>query len=204
LWGFDSNALIVVTLSVHNGAHVFRYDGVQWIPDTQAPGTTLNAVWGATPNDVFVVGSGTGHYANNMWTTTVSGFWYGVSGGDGTAVAVGNPAPNNVIRFSGGAWAPDPTGTNYRLLDISVTGSTEFAVGRTNAGGAPVVLRREGSWTDLSTALPGDVSTLELNAVFAISPTDGLAPFRRTPELSRCAAIPVSALVVDRAHHVDG
>src|SRR5262249_3847228 len=32
----------------------------------------------------------------------------------------------------------------------------------------------------------------------------GLAPTGRTRELSRCAAIPVSVLVVDRAHHVDG
>jgi len=33
---------------------------------------------------------------------------------------------------------------------------------------------------------------------------DGLVPFRRTPELSRCAAIPVSVFVVDGTHHVDG
>jgi hypothetical protein len=32
----------------------------------------------------------------------------------------------------------------------------------------------------------------------------GLVPFRRTPELSRCAAIPVSVFVVDGTHHVDG
>ncbi len=32
----------------------------------------------------------------------------------------------------------------------------------------------------------------------------GLAPFRRTPELSCCAAIPVSILVVNGTHHVDG
>src|SRR5262249_1882304 len=35
-------------------------------------------------------------------------------------------------------------------------------------------------------------------------PPFGLAPLWRTPGLSRVAAIPVSTLVVDRAHHVDG
>lgn len=32
----------------------------------------------------------------------------------------------------------------------------------------------------------------------------GLAPVAQTPELSRCAAIPVAVLVIDRTQHVDG
>src|SRR5262249_32977354 len=51
-------------------------------------------------------------------------------------------------------------------------------------------------------APPGDAT--RACARTTLLPRCGLAPTGRTPELGRCAAIPVSVLVVDRAHHVDG
>jgi hypothetical protein len=50
----------------------------------------------------------------------------------------------------------------------------------------------------------GSALMMRLRSTKSAAKRAGLAPFRRTPELSRCAAIPVAVLVVDGAHHVDG
>jgi hypothetical protein len=50
----------------------------------------------------------------------------------------------------------------------------------------------------------GDSHDGERASIRRLGIKSGLAPAERTPELSRCAAIPVPVLVVDRTHHVDG
>jgi hypothetical protein len=175
MWGFDASTIYAATTGTYSGTKLFRFDGSTWVPQLPSPASFVFALWGANPNAVFAVGQlgEVGRY-NGSWTyATQSGSTLnGVFGTDANnAIAVGTAGA--AIRYTG-SWASDPTGTSYLLKDVGGAGGLELAVGRVslaNNGGA--VVRKQGTWTDLTSSLPS--GTLDLKGVWVVSPTQAYA-----------------------------
>jgi len=119
------------------GGHVRHFDGTQWSVDfSMPPGYSWHGIWAAAPDDVHVVGTGSGltaefgHYDGNGWTITPSpinsaleGIW-GRSSNDVWAVARAA-----LLHFDGNGWQVVENAPGNELTGIWGVDSDRIFVG---------------------------------------------------------------------------
>jgi hypothetical protein len=140
---------------------ILRYNGSSWSPMTHGATVTLDGVWAAAPNDVFVVGDGGTilHYNGTSWSTMTSGTTVNLNDVWGTSsnnvIAVGENG--TTLHYNGSSWQPKDSGTSNVLLGMWGTSSTDaYAV-----GGVATFIRFDGtSWNDQS--LTGNLNILDV------------------------------------------
>lgn len=153
-------------------ANVYRFDGTAWSLQETSPHPVL-AMWSTTPDHVWTAGllATTGYYNGSTWveddmtlnlTVSLNGLW----GSSVTDVfAVGQ---NGTVLHWNGAWSQQSTSTTYILLAAWGSSSTDvYAVGRT-AGGLPIALHYNGTWSDVTTTLP-PTGTVALQGIWGSS-----------------------------------
>jgi len=106
--------------------------------------TSVNAIWGSSPTDVFAVGdwnsidhfngitwSDQGYYDPSPVDPEGWNWWYGIWGSSGNNVfAVGNGMMTNVYHYDGSVWLSMTSGTTKQLNGIwGSSGSDVFVVG---------------------------------------------------------------------------
>jgi photosystem II stability/assembly factor-like uncharacterized protein len=158
---------------------------------TLAPGSVMDSVWGASPSDIFVVGSTPTdggailHYDGLTWAPMHSGTSHKLNSVWGTSsrdvFAVGNTG--TILHYDGSTWSPVQSGTYNVLINIrGVSSGDMFVVGQ-NA----TILHYDGkAWSVMNDKWPvqpapvhedrgvGDVAPY-LEGVWAASPTDVFA-----------------------------
>lgn len=150
---------------------VARFDGTAWRRLHLGLEHWMNAVWGASANDVYVVGAGGDivHFDGSSWagqggvtTQSLNAVW----GASGRVFAVGD---NGVIlTTTGNGWTAMSSGTGANLHAIwGRSASDVYAAGN---GGA--IVHYDGvSWSPVASPSPFDISDLwgvGANAVFGV------------------------------------
>lgn len=131
--------------------------GELWRAHDTGTDVALFDVWGAAPDDVYVVGdAGTIlHYAQGAWSSQDSGtqarlrsVW---GSGPGDVFAVGDDG--TILRNDGSGWAAQPSGTTASLLGVWGSGSSNvFAVGTENGSG--IALHYDGNAWSQAASFP--------------------------------------------------
>jgi hypothetical protein len=129
VWGVGPDIHAVGTFG-----SILKFNGAGWdkLPDIPTI-QSLNAIWGASADDLWVVGDfGTIlHFNGVAWEQQTSGtthHLFGVWGGyDGDIYAVG--AEGTILRGSEGVWVAEISGTEEMLTSISRGGFSMWAVG---------------------------------------------------------------------------
>jgi hypothetical protein len=129
---------------VDRGGRVRRHNGTTF--DLFKNGTVaLRGIWGAAPNDVWIVGATASHWDGQAWTSTQLMPTTAVS--DTTIYAVGGAATNDVWAVIPGGYAFHWDGASWHEFDAAVFGifnsvSVTPAHGVFIAGNGPAVLYR--------------------------------------------------------------
>jgi len=129
--------------------YLVRYNGTgffgSWYPASRDCGqlsdlrfggyVALNAIWGASDTDVFVVG-GNGiigfiaHYDGSLWTTMPSGTTQHLRAVWGTSpsnvIAVGDSG--TIVHYDGKTWSPMESGTTDQLTGVWASAPNHFVV----------------------------------------------------------------------------
>jgi hypothetical protein len=132
VWG-SSGSNVWVTMAAADS--LLHYNGAIWslVVATGGRGGTAR-VWGASANDVFVVGVNGAilHFNGATWSPQISGTTtdllsvWGTSGSD--VFAVGRNG--TILHYNGAVWSPQPSGTAPDLAGVwGSAGNDVFAVG---------------------------------------------------------------------------
>lgn len=140
LWCFEDGSILVVG-SQNFGAVLERYDGTQWEPAVQVPGS-FRGIWGVG-EAVFVVGNDglIFHYDGDRWVQQESGtehdLWGVWARRRDDAFAVGEAG--TILHYDGDAWVAQPSGAERDLTAVSGLDNGEVFV----AGfGGPMLICR--------------------------------------------------------------
>ncbi len=161
------------------GRHIIlHYDGSSWSPMNGVTTYALNAVWGSSADDIFVVGGYPAyttcpcnslechfggciitygptqlikHFNGTNWnaTTSINPELYSVWGSAGSDVfAAGDDG--TILHYNGTKWSPMSSGTTYTLCGVwGSSGSDVFAVG--SSGSSGTILHYDGSsWSAMA------------------------------------------------------
>ncbi|MGH7751548.1 MAG: Ig-like domain-containing protein, partial [Gemmatimonadales bacterium] len=165
LWAADANNVFVVGQS----GQIRRWNGSAWSLFATLPGSPgLFGIWGTSPTDVWVAGSGGGiwHYDGVAFTQQAvigSGHWamWGSSPNDVFAVGSGGV----IAHYNGTAWSTmsHPAGAT-QFYSVWGTGPDDVYV----VGASGTILRYNGSiW---STEPNGGIGTTPLHGVWGAGP----------------------------------
>jgi uncharacterized protein YjdB len=161
IWGFSATDIF----AVGDMNTALRYDGAHWMPLSGEIGVQADAVWGASPNDVWAAGQdGTwhaliAHFDGTTWTRTMSvplgGLWglWGSSARD--VFAVGESG--GIYHYDGASWSPMISGTANRLWAVWGSSARDvFAVGELGT-----ILHYDGDhWSPMTSGTSGDIRGL--------------------------------------------
>ena len=140
VWADDSGEVFAVGSSYFVGGNAYRtavyhFDGTTWKEIGPFSGGSMYAVWGSSPTDVFMGGSGGNifHYDGAGWTLVdtvtsyaIRGIW-GRSGSD--VFAVGDEG--TILHYDGSAWSHMASDTTMALLGINgLPGGDVYAWGK--------------------------------------------------------------------------
>jgi hypothetical protein len=176
VWGSASNDVYAVGWSTAGTADLLHFDGTTWSP-IQVLLSSLQAVWGSGPNDVFV-GGGVDmlHYDGTTWTALpslskyVQAIW-GSGPGDVYLVA-GDNVVGEIDHYDGSAFQHVASGAGLKGIWGSGPGDV-FVVGFGANG--DVIMHFDGtSWTSTFPSGIG-TTTLSLAAVWGSGPDDVFA-----------------------------
>ena len=165
--GTSSSDVFAVGWDLSAGV-ILHYDGGSWSPMTHSADVTLDGVWAAAPDDVFVVGDGGTilHYNGSGWSTMTSGTTENLNDVWGTAsddvYAVGE---NGTIRhYNGSSWSAmaGVPATTSAFTGIWGTSSTDLFVVGTSTGTTTWFLHYNGtSWVHQE-PLAGNLAVLDV------------------------------------------
>src|SRR5690606_32743491 len=88
---------------------------------------SVQSVWGAGPNDVWVAGAEMLHWDGNQWSSAdlgVGGALWGSAPDDVWAAGSGS----EIFHFDGETWSSSPSGTSFRIRDVSGSGPNDVWV----------------------------------------------------------------------------
>jgi hypothetical protein len=111
---------------------VVHWDGDDWIArdvtlNQGGAVNTINAIWAAAPNDLWVVGSGISHWVNGSWVGAPA-FPSNVVPVNGPYVAVAGTGPNDVFFLSASGAVVKATNDNLTLTQVSNPGAPAVAL----------------------------------------------------------------------------
>jgi len=155
-WAISPDDFVLASAS---GGFLHRTDGV-WSVQA-AGGFQAGALWGASADDLFAVGSGIHHWEGEAWTEVEEAppaFYQSIHGAEGIVVAGGTQG--RVARRVEGNWIPDQLDTSRSLTSVWTDGPGNVWVGD---GACEFLARFDGTtWTPLpaAEALTGDLLAL--------------------------------------------
>jgi hypothetical protein len=121
---------------------VSRYDGAAW-HEIPAPLSDIRDVWGTTPDDVWLAGSGTAHWDGRTWREVERGGNDTVLGGDGRGELWSVGFAGSMRRRDAGQWQRLDEGPRAELRAGWEEGSSAWV-----AGSAVLTRDPGGAWRE--------------------------------------------------------
>ena len=138
-WGASGNLWAVGRVAGHTSSgYIARWDGAQWATLIDKATDRLNAIWGSSQSDIWVVGDGglVYHFDGKQWSLSprpdranLSAIW-GTSAND--VWAAGSDAgfaSGVVIHWNGSTWKDESPTTNSQLRGVGAIGKTLVVAG---------------------------------------------------------------------------
>jgi hypothetical protein len=105
---------------------ILHYNGSSWTTVTSCA-RGVQGVWGTGPNDVWVTGAEMLHWDGSQWSSADLGVGGALWGSAPDDVWATGPE-NAMLHFDGTTWSSLPTGTSFRIRDVSGSGANDVWV----------------------------------------------------------------------------